>query len=198
MIALQAHWPIVLAIVVVAVLLLVWLLTRRKRVPERAYRPDVLDEGAAPAQRNQALIDAAPPAAQFDLPPIIPGAAMETMAGLGEAIAFGAQKEVEESIAHEHEVAPEPAPAVETPAEPSGTDDLTRLKGVGPKLATLLASLGVTRYAQIAAWTDADLDALDTKLGAFAGRPRRDAWVDQARLLAGGDTAGYEAKFGKL
>ena len=65
-------------------------------------------------------------------------------------------------------------------------------------MLTLLNSLGVTRFAQIAAWSDADLDDLDGKLGAFAGRPRRDNWVEQARLLASGDTGDYEAKFGKL
>ena len=75
---------------------------------------------------------------------------------------------------------------------------MRRIKGLGPKLVTLLGSLGVTRYEQIAAWNDADLDDLDTKLGAFAGRPRRDNWVEQASLLASGDTAAYEAKFGKL
>ncbi|RYY12036.1 MAG: hypothetical protein EON55_13100, partial [Alphaproteobacteria bacterium] len=61
-----------------------------------------------------------------------------------------------------------------------------------------LQALGITRFTQIAAWTDSDLDDLDSKLGAFAGRPRRDAWVEQAQLLAGGDTSAYEAKFGKL
>lgn len=81
-------------------------------------------------------------------------------------------------------------------AEPG--DDLTRIKGLGPKLARLLADLGVTRFDQIAAWSEADLAEIDGKLGAFAGRPARDAWVEQARLLASGDVAGYEAKFGKL
>ena len=46
--------------------------------------------------------------------------------------------------------------------------------------------------------TDADLATLDGKLGAFAGRPARDNWVEQAKLLSAGDAAGYEAKFGKL
>ena len=36
------------------------------------------------------------------------------------------------------------------------------------------------------------------QLGAFAGRPQRDQWIEQARLLAAGDTAGYESRFGKL
>lgn len=91
---------------------------------------------------------------------------------------------------------PSPAPA---PAAPSdGTDNLLQLKGVGPKLAALLTDLGVTRFAQIAAWTDTDLAAIDAKLGNFKGRPVRDQWIDQAKYLANGDIAGFEAKYGKL
>ncbi|WP_293858380.1 hypothetical protein [Sphingomonas sp. SCN 67-18] len=85
-----------------------------------------------------------------------------------------------------------PKPRVEAP------DDLLLLKGVGPKVAALLAAEGVTRFAQIAAWSDADLTAIDDKLGTFKGRPARDKWVEQAGYLAKGDRAGFEAKFGKL
>lgn len=77
-------------------------------------------------------------------------------------------------------------------------DDLLRLKGVGPKLNSLLIELGVRRFAQIASWTDADIMAIDAKLGTFKGRAVRDQWVDQARYLAAGDVAGFEAKYGKL
>jgi predicted flap endonuclease-1-like 5' DNA nuclease len=56
----------------------------------------------------------------------------------------------------------------------------------------------VKRFAQIAAWNDEELARIDAQLGSFAGRPQRDQWVEQARLLAAGDTAGYENRFGKL
>ena len=99
-------------------------------------------------------------------------------------------------------VAPSPAP---TPVSPSATtpaeseaDDLLRLKGVGPKLRSLLIELGITRYAQIAAWSDADLAMVDAKLGNFKGRPVRDQWIDQAKYLAAGDIDGFEAKYGKI
>lgn len=91
--------------------------------------------------------------------------------------------------------APAPTPA---PAEASVPDDLLLLKGVGPKLKALLAEQGITRFAQIAAWTPADLAAIDPKLGTFKGRPERDNWIDQAQYLAKGDIAGFEAKYGKL
>jgi predicted flap endonuclease-1-like 5' DNA nuclease len=80
----------------------------------------------------------------------------------------------------------------------AGQDDLLRLKGVGPKLNLLLIELGVTRYAQIAEWQDSDIAAIDSRLGNFKGRPVRDQWVDQAKYLAAGDIAGFEAKYGKI
>jgi ATP-binding cassette subfamily F protein 3 len=64
--------------------------------------------------------------------------------------------------------------------------------------AALLTELGVTRYAQIAGWSDSDIAAIDAKLGNFKGRPVRDQWIDQAKYLAAGDIAGFEAKYGKI
>jgi len=96
-------------------------------------------------------------------------------------------------------LAPVPAPDSPAAAAPSGNaDDLLKLKGVGPKLNTLLIELGVTRYAQIAGWNDADIAAIDARLGSFKGRPVRDQWIDQAKYLAAGDVAGFEAKYGKI
>ena len=67
-----------------------------------------------------------------------------------------------------------------------------------PKLETLLKSLGVTSFSQIAAWDDDEIDRIDAQLGAFAGRIRRDDWPEQARYLAAGDMAGFEQRFGRL
>jgi predicted flap endonuclease-1-like 5' DNA nuclease len=90
------------------------------------------------------------------------------------------------------------AEAVAAQEAATQTDDLTRIKGLGPKLKARLAELGVVSFAQIAAWTEADIVAIDAQLGTFAGRSTRDQWVAQAQFLAAGDVAGYEAKFGKL
>lgn len=62
-------------------------------------------------------------------------------------------------------------------------DDLTRLVGVGPKLAASLAELGVTSFSQIAAWTPDELASFDQLLN-LKGRAERDAWVAQAQRLA--------------
>lgn len=77
-------------------------------------------------------------------------------------------------------------------------DDLRKIKGIGPKLNTLLGELGVSRYDQIATWTAADIAEVDPYLGTFKGRITRDNWVEQAGFLAKGDIAGFEAKYGKL
>ena len=88
----------------------------------------------------------------------------------------------------------EPA-AASKPTQTS--DDLTRIKGLGPKIAIILQEQGITEYAQIAAWDDAEIDRIDALLDRFAGRIRRDSWVEQAKLLSGGDEAGFVQKFGK-
>lgn len=77
-------------------------------------------------------------------------------------------------------------------------DPLTQMKGLGPKAEALLHALGVTRYAQIAAWTERDVARIDPQMGAFKGRIARDRWIEQAKYLATDDVAGFEAVFGKL
>ncbi len=82
-------------------------------------------------------------------------------------------------------------------ASPAG-GPVTQLKGLGPKVAARLAELGITCVGQIAALDDDAANAIDAKLGAFQGRLARDRWVEQARFLAAGDRAGFEAVFGRL
>ena len=82
---------------------------------------------------------------------------------------------------------PKAAPKIVIP------DNLELLKGVGPKLNTLLKSLGVTSFEQVANWSAADVREIDSRLGTFAGRISRDNWVDQAKLLVAGDIKGNTA-----
>jgi predicted flap endonuclease-1-like 5' DNA nuclease len=62
-------------------------------------------------------------------------------------------------------------------------DDLTLLAGIGPKLAAALAERGVTRFAQLAAWTEDELAAIDAALN-LRGRAHRDNWIAQAKAFA--------------
>jgi len=77
-------------------------------------------------------------------------------------------------------------------------DDLTRLKGVGPKFAAMLNQMGITRFAQLARLSGGDIESLDRHLGAFKGRLERDQVPLQADYLARGDIDGFEQRFGKL
>ena len=86
----------------------------------------------------------------------------------------------------------------ELPGATGTPDDLVKLKGVGPKLATLLYDRGIVRFDQIAKLSPGQVEALDESLGAFRGRFSRDRIVEQADYLALGDIDGYEARFGKL
>ncbi|WP_299075330.1 50S ribosomal protein L21 [uncultured Ruegeria sp.] len=83
--------------------------------------------------------------------------------------------------------APKKAPAkkAEAPAAEAGTDDLKKLSGVGPALEKKLLAAGITTFAQIAAWTDEDVAAMDEKLS-FKGRIEREGWIEQAKELAKG------------
>lgn len=174
----ENNWLVAVAALLIG-LLVAWYVfhaTRRTRVTGASR--DVLDEGAARAERNAALIDA-PPAAPRGEPVPIPPATPGGLAGVGTAVAAAAED------------------AQLASAETAG-DDLARIKGVGPKLVARLHELGITRFAQIAAWNDAEIERIDAQLGRFEGRIRRDNWVEQARLLAADDTAGFAARFGRV
>lgn len=182
-----AYLPLIL-LGLVALVLAVWLLSRLGRkarvIEDEGNSPlarDVLAEGAAPAARNQALIDA-PRAVE-----IIQGAT--SAAANSQAVAAA-------PMGTDDEAGPEPAPTTAAPAT-HAPDDLTRIKGLGPKLAALLGEFGITTYAQIAAWEADEIERIDAKLGRFSGRITRDQWVEQAKLLSAGDESNFVAKFGQ-
>ncbi len=189
---LTAYLPFILLGLVVLVLV-VWLLARSGRkarvIGEDGTAPaigrDVLDEGAAPAQRNQALIDAPRGVADFQGSLSAAANAQPTAAA-----PMGTDAEAGPAI--------DPAPAAPAPmSTPDTGDDLTRIKGLGPKLAALLGEFGINTYAQIAAWDADAIERIDAKLGRFSGRIARDQWVEQARLLAAGDESGFTAQYGR-
>jgi large subunit ribosomal protein L21 len=73
----------------------------------------------------------------------------------------------------------------EAPKAAAGGDDLKKLSGVGPALEKKLHENGVTSFAQIAAWTEADVADMDEKLS-FKGRIEREGWIAQAQELTKG------------
>ena len=153
---LQTYWPLIVAALVLGLAVAWYVFNASRKTRITGTSRDVLDEGAAPAERNKALIDSAPAATPMQ-------------------------------------------PAAGFPATPAASgDDLTRIKGLGPTLSATLNGAGVTSFAQIAAWSDADIDRIDAQLGRFQGRIRRDDWVGQAKLLAQGDENGFAERYGKL
>jgi len=166
---------IVIAVIVVIALAFLFLVRGRKQhVPFSDTPP--LTPKAAPRP-----IETAPPA------PAMPSVEGH---GITTEIADAVEDVVDQFVGIESHAKPEPAKG---PGDP-----LTKLKGLGPKAASILNDLGVTRFEQIASWNEADVAAIDAQMGAFKGRIGRDRWVDQARLLAKGDTAAFEAEFGAL
>jgi predicted flap endonuclease-1-like 5' DNA nuclease len=73
-------------------------------------------------------------------------------------------------------------------------DNLRRLLGIGPENERLLHSIGVTTYAQIAAWTPEDIKLVEDHLQ-FGGRIERERWIEQATLLAEGNEEEYLRRF---
>jgi small subunit ribosomal protein S2 len=61
-------------------------------------------------------------------------------------------------------------------------DDLTKLQGVGPQLATNFNEAGLFHFWQFAAMKDGDIASLDSDMK-LSGRLSREGWVDQAKAL---------------
>ena len=74
-----------------------------------------------------------------------------------------------------------------TIAKPRGGkgDNLTLIDGVGTAIEKKLFALGVHHFDQIAKWTGAHETWIGNELG-FPGRPERENWVKEAKILAAG------------
>ncbi|MDO6416401.1 hypothetical protein Q4F19_18595 [Sphingomonas sp. BIUV-7] len=164
---------IIAVIAVIALLVLVLLRSRKQHV--------TFDRNAAPTVAPLAKV-APQPAAPKPAP-------IEEGHGVGSEISAAVEDVVDQFIGIDAHPSGQPVPT---------GDALTTLKGLGPKAESLLHTLGVTTFEQIAAWDQGDVEAIDAQMGAFKGRIVRDKWVAQARLLANGDTAAFEEQFGKL
>lgn len=86
-----------------------------------------------------------------------------------------AKKPVIEAVAAE--------PAVKAKLK-TRASNLKRISGLGPKVEELLHKAGVKTFADIAAWSEADIARFDRELG-LDGRIVRDDWIGQARKLLG-------------
>jgi len=103
------------------------------------------------------------------------GAVALAAAGAAAAYAASAKKADKPVKADKKAAAPKTAAA--------DADDLKQLSGVGPALEKKLHAEGITSFAQVAAWTDADVEEFGEKLS-FKGRIEREGWIEQAKELS--------------
>ncbi|MFK7800339.1 MAG: 50S ribosomal protein L4 [Anaerolineae bacterium] len=104
-----------------------------------------------------------------------------------EAEAMAAAAAAEEAQASLAEVVEEPVVEVESaPADDSAAvepDDLKKIEGIGPKIASTLADEGVTTFAQLA---DMSADQIKEMLQGKVRIAHPDTWPEQAALAAAG------------
>ncbi len=73
----------------------------------------------------------------------------------------------------------------------SVSDDLTIIEGIGPKLAEVLGTAGITTFRQLAATTPEHLQQLIAQAGIRIGDPT--TWAEQAALAASGNLQALRA-----
>lgn len=150
-----------------------------------AERTDIYGKSASAPADDKPAAAAAKPAADKKKPA---GGDADDKATAKDSAA--AEKPADKKPADKKPAAKKPAGKK---AAASEADDLKQIKGVGPKLEELLNDNGVTQFAQIAEWDDAEIDRFADLIGRAGGRIRSDDWVSQARTLA----AGGETEFSK-
>jgi predicted flap endonuclease-1-like 5' DNA nuclease len=67
---------------------------------------------------------------------------------------------------------------------PRGPDDLTRIRGIGPKIQEILHGMGIATFREIAELSDDDIERVGAALPVYGRRIRDDRWVEQAGDLA--------------
>ena len=190
-----ANWLLYLIALLIGVVTAfwVWAATGREASAVDRFSADdgLLEKAGEPVRPADPRPESAPPADAVPEPAPTPPA--KPVVAPAAAAPLAADK-----AAASVEATPPVAGKPNIPAAVGEPDNLRLIKGVGPKLNTLLNGLGVTRFDQIADWKEAEITEVDQYLETFSGRITRDAWIDQAKFLAKDDIAGFEKKYGKL
>lgn len=85
-----------------------------------------------------------------------------------------------------------PVLEVETTVTESVDDDLTKLSGIGPKLAEAMQANGIKHYEQLATLTTDDLNTKLASSGIRYSKAFADSWAEQAKLAAASDWNGLK------
>jgi predicted flap endonuclease-1-like 5' DNA nuclease len=83
-----------------------------------------------------------------------------------------------------------------TAARNNKSDDLKRIRGIGPQNEGRLHGLGIWHFDQISAWTKDNIEWVGSYL-AFPGRIDREDWVAQAKILASGGVTEFATRVDK-
>ncbi len=92
-------------------------------------------------------------------------------------------------------VEPPGGPPVGMRAE-RAADDLVKIEGIGPKVASVLNQAGITTFESLASANPADVQRILDDAGLQMMNP--EGWIEQARLAAAGDWAALERLQGEL
>ncbi len=77
----------------------------------------------------------------------------------------------------------EEVPEIKEEAKEKESDDLTKIEGIGPKIAETLDSAGIKTFADLA---ESSVDKLNEIISEVAGSHQADTWPKQASLAAAG------------
>jgi Helix-hairpin-helix domain len=86
--------------------------------------------------------------------------------------------------------------AVVSSSQKKAADDLVKIEGIGPKVVKVLARAGIETFEDLAEAKRADVQKVLDQAGLQMMDP--DGWIDQAKLAAKGDWAGFEKLQTKL
>lgn len=88
---------------------------------------------------------------------------------------------------------PIPSPEAVAPKSvaPAPADDLTRIEGIGPKIASILQAAGITTFTQLAEAEVSRLKQILQEAGLRLADPG--TWPEQAKLAAAGDWDAFKA-----
>lgn len=155
--------------------------------------PSVDAEAAARAEIKASAGDGAetPEAKPKRTPEEIKAQREAMMAKRAQRAAGGVNEVEPEAKTEPAEVQAETRPPVQAQA-PAAPDDLKVIEGIGPRIATLLQSAGITTFAQLAQTEVSRLEQLlvEANLRRLADPA---TWPEQARLAAAGDWEAFKA-----
>ncbi len=154
---------------------------------ERAFDCDVKSNAERDAARRQ-LLNGADPSPDQDNQmglnangPAMDDAPGENGGPAPEEPPAGGDGDADEIAQDIGAVAPD-GPNAQDPV-PAQNSDLEKIRGIGPVLAERLRDIGVNLVAEVAAWSQEDIERISREIGVSSSRIEK--WVEHARELTG-------------